>query len=269
WTPEDVVQITIIALRPQVMPGDGINKLGSDTDLITDLPDTSLQDISHAQLAAYVRDLYRPVLVRKRRNTGHPGKPTGLREIGDDIVSDAVGEVLLLRVVAHVRERKHRDGRLFAHLESRPSLRRLSPWWRLTARGGVHPHPINTHRLVDVLEDLLSERLAIERQLVRNLVTQRARDTDAAAFGKPLDPGRDVHPVPVDSVTLNNHLAEIDTNPELHAAVNRQGSVSRGEFLLDTDGALDGGHHAGKLGEEVIPWRVHHAPAMLAHQRGH
>src|SRR4029450_10107973 len=39
------------------MPGDGINKLGSDTDLITDLPGTSLQDISHAQLAAYVRDL--------------------------------------------------------------------------------------------------------------------------------------------------------------------------------------------------------------------
>ena len=48
------------------MPGDGINKLGSDTDLITDLSDTSLQDISHAQLAAYVRDLYRPVLVREK-----------------------------------------------------------------------------------------------------------------------------------------------------------------------------------------------------------
>src|SRR4029453_12341085 len=125
WTPEDVVQITIIALRPQGMPGDGINKLGSDTDLITDLPDTSLQDISHAQLAAYVRDLNRPVLVRERRITRNHGKLTDLPEIRDYIVSDAVGEVLLLRVVAHVRERKHRDKRLFAHLEPRPSLRRL------------------------------------------------------------------------------------------------------------------------------------------------
>jgi hypothetical protein len=39
---EDVVQITIIALRPQVMPGDAIDKLGCDTNLITDLPDASL-----------------------------------------------------------------------------------------------------------------------------------------------------------------------------------------------------------------------------------
>jgi hypothetical protein len=101
---------------------------------------------------------------------------------------------------------------------------------------------------------MLSERLAVERQLARNLVTHRARDADAAAFGKPLDAGGDVYSVPVDSVTLNNHFAEVDTDPELHAAVNRQVSVSRGEFLLDTDGALDGGHHAGKLGEEVIPW---------------
>jgi len=40
---EGVVQITIIALRPQVMPGDGIDKLGGDTNLITDLPDASLR----------------------------------------------------------------------------------------------------------------------------------------------------------------------------------------------------------------------------------
>ena len=53
---------------------------------------------------------------------------------------------------------------------------------------------------------------------------------------------------------LDDHVAEVDTDPELHAAVNRQVGVSLGEFLLDTDGALDGRHHAGKLGEEVIPW---------------
>jgi hypothetical protein len=29
---ENVVQITIIALRPEVMPSDGINKLGGDTN---------------------------------------------------------------------------------------------------------------------------------------------------------------------------------------------------------------------------------------------
>jgi hypothetical protein len=88
---EDVVQIAIIALRPQVMPGDSINKLGCDTDLITDLPDASVQDISHAQLTAHLRDLYRPVLVRESRIARDHGEPTDLREIGDDIVSDAAG----------------------------------------------------------------------------------------------------------------------------------------------------------------------------------
>ena len=129
---EDVAQITIIALRPQVMPGDRIDKLGCDPDLITDLPDASLQDISHAQFTAHVLDLDRPVLVRERRISRDHGEATDLREIGDDIVRDAIGEVLLLRVVAHVRERQHDDGGLFSRLEPRRAAADSDP-------GGASP----------------------------------------------------------------------------------------------------------------------------------
>jgi hypothetical protein len=72
-------------------------------------------------------------------------------------------------------------------------------------RGGVHPHPIDAYRLVDVLEGMLSDRIAVERQLAGNLVAYRARDADAAAVGKPLDAGGDVYAVPVDSVPVNDH----------------------------------------------------------------
>jgi hypothetical protein len=250
-----------------MMPGHGIDKLGRDTDLVIDLPDAALQNVSHPQLAAHLRDLHRLVLVREDRITRDDRKPADPGKIGDDVVSDAVREVLLLRVVAHVREGKHGHGRFVAYprpLDSRGRVRR--------ERGlgvGAGPHPIHPHRFIDVFERVLAEWLAHERQLARDLVTHRTRDAHTPTFGKPLDARSDIDSVSVNSVTLDNDLAEIDPDSEVHAAVHRQIGVSRIEFLLDTDRALDGIHNAGKLREKTIPSGVHHAPAMLADEHGH
>jgi len=54
----------------------------------------------------------RLAFVGKARIAGDHEQPADARERSDDLLDHAVGEILLLRVAAHVLERQHRDGRL-------------------------------------------------------------------------------------------------------------------------------------------------------------
>ena len=72
-------------------------------------------------------------------------------------------------------------------------------------------------------------------------------------FGQTLQPRGNVHPVPIDPLALDHHVAQVDADAKLHPALRQANRRFRSlNVLLDLDGALHGIHDAGKLGQQVI-----------------
>ena len=95
----------------------------------------------------------------------------------------------------------------------------------------------------------------------------RVRDADAAGLGETLQSRRDVHPVAINLRALDHHVAEVDADTKLHAALGRNAFVFSLEPGLDIDGALHRIDHAGELGEHAVAGRVHEPPVMLLDER--
>src|SRR5712692_1416813 len=136
-------------------------------------------------------------------------------------------------------------------------------------RRRVRQYPVHAYRLRNVLHDVLAEPRIPHRQLVFDLVVGSARKTDATALGQPLNAGRDVDPIPVETIALNNHIPQVDTDTEHHLAGRWQRSVAGFEVVLNRDGTLHRIDHAGELREQVIPRGVHHAAPMRLDVCGH
>jgi hypothetical protein len=99
--------LTIEALGPQMHVGLGVDQLGADADLIARPPDAAFQYIAHAELAAD------PLRINRLVSIGEGGIPRDHehirdpRQIGRQILGDAIREILLLRIVAQISERQH------------------------------------------------------------------------------------------------------------------------------------------------------------------
>jgi hypothetical protein len=72
----------------------------------------AFEDIAHTQLTPDLLHVDQLAFVSKTRIAGDHEEPADSRERGDDFLDHAVGEILLLRVAAHIGERQHRDRRL-------------------------------------------------------------------------------------------------------------------------------------------------------------
>ena len=119
------LQRPVIALGPQVTAGGGIDQLRRDPHLVVSLAHTAFQHIPHAQLLAHVLHLHRFAFVGEGRVASDDKQAGELGEIGGEVLGDAVAEILLLGVVAHVDEGQHDDGG-FVGQRQRRRLRLLS-----------------------------------------------------------------------------------------------------------------------------------------------
>src|SRR5215213_7760312 len=73
-------------------------------------------------------------------------------------------------------------------------------------------HPIAHHGSRDVPDLLLAEIVEPDRQFVVDLIVDRAGDQDAAGFRQLLEPRRDVDAVPIDVLTVDHHVAQVDAD---------------------------------------------------------
>ena len=69
----------------------------------------AFQHIAHAKLARDLAHVDRAALVDERRVASDDEQPADVGQAGDQILGDAVGEMILIGIVAHVGERQHRD----------------------------------------------------------------------------------------------------------------------------------------------------------------
>jgi len=112
---EQIADIAVELLGPQMRIRLGIDQLGVDAQFAIRPPDAAFEDIAHAQLAADLLgvDCFVPI---SERRVARDHKAVGdARQIRRHILCDAVGKVLLVGVIAEVGERQHDDRQPWRH----------------------------------------------------------------------------------------------------------------------------------------------------------
>src|SRR4051812_6728621 len=85
----------------------GLQELSRDPDAWTGLADRAFQEIPHAEFAADLARIDGLTFVGEGRVPGDDEEPPDPAQGRGDVLHDAVGEVLLVRIAAHVAEREN------------------------------------------------------------------------------------------------------------------------------------------------------------------
>ena len=108
---EDVRDLAVVGLRPQVRTVGRPDQLGGDPERVAGFPDTALEHVVDAERLRDRRDVGVLVLERERRGPRDHPELRQLREQVQQLLGQAVGKVLLVARLAHVLERQHGDRR--------------------------------------------------------------------------------------------------------------------------------------------------------------
>ena len=106
---EELLLRPVVALGPHRALRARVDELGRDAHLVARASHAPLEHVAHAQLLADGDDVHRLALVAKRGIAGDHAQLREVRQIGDQVLREPIAEVLLLLVVAQVREGQHRD----------------------------------------------------------------------------------------------------------------------------------------------------------------
>src|SRR5215471_9346208 len=104
---KDILQFTAEGLRPQVMAGFRVDRLGSDPQLHPRLPDASLDHEIGAETLAHFPDINRHTFELESRRPRNHVQSRNARKWVDDFLTDPIAKIVLLRLRAHVRKWQH------------------------------------------------------------------------------------------------------------------------------------------------------------------
>ena len=166
---------------------------------------------------------------------------------GNDVLRDPVREELLLRVAAHIGERQHCNRRLV----------RQRQWLAQAGRqvldgDAAVPNPVRTHWPGDVLYLLLAHVLERVIEPVAHLIAHDPADADPAGLGQGFQARGDIHPIAEDIVLLSDHVAEIDADAEVDAAVFSHAGIAFGHPTLHLDRAAHRAYYARELSQQSV-----------------
>ena len=237
--------------------GGRVNQLGGDAYAGSGFAYASLQHVTDAQLLGHLLHFDGLALVRKGAVARDNEEPANLREGGDQVLGDAVGQVLLLRVAGHVVERQHGDRRLLRKGEV------FDVHHRRTGARTLRDDQVDPDRIGDVLDLSLAQVFVSQGQLVLHLVVDLGGDADAARLGQALQARRHVHAVAVEVVTLDDHVAKIDADTECDTRAAGHLAVALRHAGLDVGGTGQSIDHAGELDQRTVAHELDKPAAML------
>ena len=143
---EDVGQLAVVSLCPDMIAGRRVHKLGGDAHPLSALAHASFEHIAHPEIAPHLLHVRRLALVDERRIASDDEEPAQARQRCDDVLGDPVAEIFLLGIAGHVGEgedcdrglvgqRRRRAGRGQRHRV--PLHMRRPLWGACTARAPV------------------------------------------------------------------------------------------------------------------------------------
>src|SRR3984893_13021599 len=176
---EQIGEGAIVPLGHYVMVRVGLDQLHGDAHPTARFAHAAFEDIAHAQFLANLLDVDGLALVGEGRVAGdhREGAPAG--EHRNDVLGDAVGEKLLLRITAEIFEGQDRYGAAIIE----PGRGRRRERRRRSARALLHDltaEPEDADRLGDVFEVMRPEVLEVQLYPAGDAVTDEFRDVDAA-----------------------------------------------------------------------------------------
>src|SRR4029077_16959890 len=127
-----------------------------------------------------------------------------LRQIGDNVFADAVGEVLLFGVARHVRERQNGDRRRLDFGRRVGGIGLLSGDIRLTGM----PLP-DSDRTIDILDTYVTAILETNVDSIANAFVDDRGDA-ATGLSERFQTRGDVDTIAIDVVVFGDDIAEID-----------------------------------------------------------
>jgi hypothetical protein len=137
---EDVVQVPVVALGPDVIVARCEDQLCGDPYAAARLAHAPFQHVTHVELARDLRDFDVPALVDEGAVARNDDERRDLGQVRDDVLGDAVAEIFLFRIAAHVGERQDAD-------RSAGGLRRGRGLGRFLPRGTrITPAPARDDR---------------------------------------------------------------------------------------------------------------------------
>ena len=144
------------------------------------------------------------------------------------------------------------------------SGRAASAFRRLVGR----QYAVGAHRPFDVLQRLLAEIGEAILHPVAHLSVGILRDADPAGLTDAFEPRGDVDAVAHQvAVALLDHVAEVDADPELDAAIRRHAGIAFAHGVLHLDRAAHRVDDAAELDQRPVSGALDHAPMMHGNRR--
>src|SRR5688500_11283047 len=106
---EHILHLAVVSLGPEVVSVRYVHELRSDAELAPHLAYAALEHSRDLELPPNLTDVLVLSLEGERRRPGRHTKRLDLAQCVDDLFGHTVGEVFVLRIGTHVRERQHGD----------------------------------------------------------------------------------------------------------------------------------------------------------------
>src|SRR5689334_1218820 len=181
-----------------------INQLRRDAHARARLAHATFQNVADIQFTRDLGDVDMLSLVDEGVVARDDEQRRYLAEIGDDVLADAVAEILLLRIVAHVDEGQNAN----RELVSRPF--RL---WLFYCGNLGRSSREDMHRGFDIFHGVLAHVVEYARGLASDLIAHDSRQRDATGCRQRLDSRRHIDAIAVDVIAIDDHFAQIDADP--------------------------------------------------------
>ncbi len=277
---KDIGHVALVALGPEMMAAGGVDELRRDPDTIAAATCAAFDEIGGAEILADLRRVLRLALVGEGRIARDHGKPAPVGQRGDDVLGEAIDEIFLGRIAAHVVEGQHRNSRpggeghgglvgqgqrSIGGLRGRRDRRGL-PICR------VPSHPERLNGPFDVLERETPEVLERGLQPADDRIMDVPGNHDAACGGLRFQPRRHVHAIAIEIVAIDDQVAEVQSDPEHDGGVLGGGvlgliPIGLGHRLLELNGRAQGVHGAGKLDQSAIAGQLDQPPTVACQHR--
>ena len=222
--------------------------------------DAALQDVSHAELPGRLADVDGAALVDEAGIAGDDAQPGQLRQRGDDVLDQAVGE----EVPAPGRPTGWRTaGPRWRGFRRAPA----SPFRCLRRRAIAAPAP-GPDRCLDILErQIRRRRMKATPTLPLTWACTASGHQNAAPWRLRFQPGRHIDAIAENVVSVDDDVAEIDADAKFDGLTVGPRRVVVGHRRLNGERAFHRIHGAGKLDQRAVAHHLDDAAAVFGHGR--
>src|SRR5262249_25699278 len=119
-------------------------------------------------------------------------------------------------------------------------------------RPALRRNSIDMDRFRDVLELLLAQIDELSNHPALALFIDRSRYTNPPRLGHRLETRRDVYADAQDLLAINQHITDVDTNPEQDTLIVGDAIVPWGHQSLDGNRAFHGAYHRQEFQEHAV-----------------